>query len=134
VPWPSCWCCFALPASVTSTAVASYRDAAAAQLPYVATPAFDHDLALATAGWALISSSWFLGAALGEEVPLNGEIDGLPTRRSVILHRLATAQHAAGLPLVATLATRLRAALAQRWGEPPLSLAPAFRPQPGPAS
>ena len=132
VPWPSCWCCFALPASVTSTALARYRDTAAGPLPYVATHAFERDLALATAGWALISSSWFLGAALGEEVPLNGETGGLPTRRSVILHRLAIAQHAAGLPRLASLAARLRAALAQRWGEPLLGPAPAFRPRPGP--
>jgi hypothetical protein len=133
VPWPSCWCCFALPPSVTRQAVARYRSAAAGRLPYLGTPAFDRDVALATAGWALVSSSWFLGAALGGEGPFDaetGEIDGLPTRRAVIAHRLATAQHTAGLPALASLAARLRTALARHWGgEPPLRLAPAFRPR-----
>jgi phosphotransferase family enzyme len=135
VPWPSCWCCFTLPPSVTRQAVARYRSAAAGQLPYLGTPAFGRDVALATAGWALVSSSWFLGHALGENQPFDsetdetGETDGLPTRRAVIAHRLAAAQHTEGLPALAALAGRLRAALIRRWGgEPPLRPAPAFRP------
>jgi hypothetical protein len=132
VPWPSCWCCFTLPPSVTRQAVARYRSAAAGQLPYLGTPAFGHDVALATAGWALVSSSWFLGRALGEDQPFDSEIDeinGLPTRRAVIAHRLATAQHTTSLPALATLAARLRTELIKRWGgEPPLRPAPAFRP------
>jgi hypothetical protein len=134
VPWPSCWCCFTLPPSVTRQAVARYRSAAAGQLPYLGTPAFGHDVGLATAGWALVSSSWFLGRALGEDQPFDSEIDeinGLPTRRAVIAHRLATAQRTEGLPALATLAARLRTELIKRWGgEPPLRPAPAFRPAP----
>ena len=133
VPWPSCWCCFTLPPSVTHQAIARYRSAAAGQLPYLGTPAFDHDVALATAGWALVSSSWFLGRALGEDQPFDSEIDeinGLPTRRAVIAHRLATAQRTEGLPALAILAARLRTTLIRHWGgEPPLGLAPAFRPR-----
>jgi len=133
VPWPSCWCCFTLPPSVTRQAVARYRSTAAGQLPYLGTPAFDHDIALATAGWALVSSSWFLGRALGEDQPFDSEtdeIDGLPTRRAVIAHRLAAAQRTVGLPALAALAGRLRTTLIRRWGgEPPLRPAPAFRPR-----
>ena len=60
VPWPSCWCCFSLPAEVTRQALDRYRSVAAGRLRYLGTPAFDHDVALATAGWAMVSSSWFL--------------------------------------------------------------------------
>ena len=50
-----------------------------------------------------------------------------PTRRAVILQRLGDAYNAAAGPLLAELAGRLRAELVRRWGEVPLSLAPAFR-------
>jgi hypothetical protein len=135
VPWPSCWCCFTLPAGVTRQALARYRSVAAGRLRYLGTPAFDHDVALATAGWAMVSSSWFLGRALGEDQPFDSgieEIDeagGLPTLRAVIAHRLATAQRTEGLPGLASLAGRLRTALIRRWGESPLRPAPAFRPR-----
>jgi len=79
----------------------------------------------------MVSSSWFLGHALGEDPPFDsetGEIDGLPGRRAVIAHRLDTAQRTTGLPALAALAASLRAALIKRWGgEPPLRPAPAFR-------
>lgn len=132
VPWPSCWCCFTLPAGVTRQALGRYRSAAAGRLPYLGTPAFEHDVALATAGWALVSSAWFLGRALGEDQPFGSEtdeIEGLPARRAVIAHRLATAQRTSSLPALAALAARLHATLIKRLGgEPPLRLAPAFRP------
>ena len=135
VPWPSCWCCFTLPAEVTRRALDRYRSVAAGRLRYLGTPAFDHDVALATAGWAMVSSSWFLGRAAGEDPRFDSEIEEideageLPTRRAVIAHRLATAQRTEVLPALASLAGRLRAALIKRWGgEPPLRPAPAFRP------
>jgi hypothetical protein len=128
VPWPSCWCSFRLPADVTQYALARYRAAIAGQLPYAGTPAFELDVALATTGWAFVSVSWFLGAALGEDPPLHDAVEGLPTRRAVILHRLGNARSAPALPALAEFAARLRAELARRWGEIPLQLAPAFRP------
>jgi HPt (histidine-containing phosphotransfer) domain-containing protein len=80
----------------------------------------------------MVSSSWFLGRALGEDQAFDSEIDetgGLPARRAVIAHRLATAQRTTGLPALAALAASLRTALIRRWGgEPPLRPAPAFRP------
>jgi hypothetical protein len=134
VPWPSCWCCFTLPAGVTRQALDSYRSVAAGPLPSVGTPAFEHDVALATAGWAMVSSSWFLRRALGEDPRFDSEIDEideaneLPTRRAVIAHRLATAQRTTSLPALAALAASLRATLIRHWGgEPPLRPAPAFR-------
>ena len=135
VPWPSCWCCFTLPAGVTRRALDRYRSVAAGRLPYLGTPAFERDVALATAGWAMVSSSWFLGRAAGEDPRFDSEIEEidetgeLPTRRAVIAHRLATAQRTEELPALASLAGRLRAALIKRWGgESPLRPAPAFRP------
>jgi hypothetical protein len=128
VPWPSCWCSFRLPADVTQHALARYRAAIAGQLAYADTPAFEQDVALATTGWAFVSVSWFLGAALGEDRPLHDAAAGLPTRRAVILHRLDNARNAPALPALAEFAARLRAELVLRWGEMPLGLAPAFRP------
>jgi hypothetical protein len=131
VPWPSCWCSFRLPAPVMRQALARYRATIAGRLPYVNTPAFDHDIALATTGWALVSVSWFLGKALAEDRPLYDAVAGLPTRRAVILHRLGDAQNATALPALAEFAARLRAELVRRWGEVPLEPAPAFRPASG---
>lgn len=127
VPWPSCWCSFRLPAAVTRQALARYRAVIAGRLPYVGTPAFERDLALAETGWALVSASWFLPNALGQGPPLHDAVAGLPTRRAVILHRLGNAHGNAAHPALAEFAGRLRAALARRWGEVPLELAPAFR-------
>jgi hypothetical protein len=88
----------------------------------------EQDVALAATGWAFVSVSWFLGAALGEDRPLHDAAAGLPTRRAVILHLLGNARNAVALPALAEFATRLRADLARRWGEVPLQIAPAFRP------
>ncbi len=127
VPWPSCWCSFGLPPAVTRQALARYRAVMAGRMPYAGTPAFERDLALAAAGWALVSASWFLPRALAEDPPLHEAVAGLPTRRAVILHRLGNAHDNAAHPVLAEFAGRLRAALARRWGEIPLELAPAFR-------
>ncbi len=128
VPWPSCWCSFLLPADVTQQALARYRARIAGRLPYVDTPAFGHDVALATTGWEFVSASWFLRAALSEDRPLDDTTAGLPTRRAVILHRLGNARNATALPVLAELAARLRTELVRRWGEVPLDPAPAFGP------
>ena len=131
VPWPSCWCSFLLPADVTRQALARYRATIAGRLPYVDTPAFDHDVALATTGWAFVSVSWFLGAALSKDRPLQHLAADLPTRRAVILYRLGDARNATALPVLAEFAARLRTELVLRWGEVPLEPAPAFRPAAG---
>jgi hypothetical protein len=123
---PSCWCSFRLPSEVTAKAIERYRARLAARLPYVSTPDFDDDVALATTGWALLSASWFLRRALADDQPLHDAVAGLPTRRAIILHRLSSAQHDVSQPAMAGLAGRLRAELVQRWGDVPLGLAPAF--------
>jgi hypothetical protein len=134
VPWPSCWCAHGLPAQVTVRALARYRTVMAQELPYVAGPGFETDLALATVAWDLISSSWFLTAALGKVATLHDgtgpwpdQPDRAPTGRAVILHRLGDASRRSASPELAELARRVHAELARRWGEVPLKLARAFR-------
>lgn len=127
VPWPSCWCSFRFPEAVSDRAVARYRSAVAERLPYVATEAFGADVAAVTTAWALVSPFWLLRTALEDDPPLHSEIPGTPTRRAVLLHRLADARDLSAIPILAELADRLRTELVRRWGEVPLAYAPAFR-------
>jgi len=128
VPWPSCWCSFRLPSGVAARALARYRATLASRVPYAATAGFDRDVTVAMTGWAFITTSWFLGNALGEDPPLHDVTPPPPTRRAVILHRLGTAaREDTIIPVLAEFAARLRAELVRRWGEVPLALAPAFR-------
>jgi hypothetical protein len=120
VPWPSCWCAWRLPSSVTSAAVEAYRNAVGLAL----APDFGADIAAASAAWALISASWFLPKALPDDPPL---VKQGPTRRAMIQHRLRMAGAAEASPAMAELARRLDRVLTARWGERPLEYAPAFR-------
>lgn len=124
-PWPSCWCSWRLPDEVSRRAIEAYR--AAAGSGYPDTPGFESDLAAAAAGWAFISTSWFLANALGEDPRPNDPRLVAPTRRAIILHRLDGARRTAELPGLAELAGRLHDALAGRWGPVELAYAPAFR-------
>jgi hypothetical protein len=129
VPWPSCWCAYGLPAEVARRAVARYRAVLAEELPYAATSAFEHDLALATIAWDLITASWFLAAALIKEARLQngtGSPVNAPTGRAVIMHRLGNASRSSASPPLAELAGRLHGELVRRWGQVPLALAPAW--------
>ena len=125
MPWPSCWCAWRMPNAVAERAVAAYR--AAANLSYVDSPEFDRDLAAAVAGWALMSTSWFLPRAMANEPPRPDRALIAPTRRAIILYRLDVARRSPELPALAELAGRLREALVARWGDVALALAPAFR-------
>ncbi|BFU46374.1 phosphotransferase [Krasilnikovia sp. MM14-A1004] len=124
VPWPSCWCSWRLPEEISERAIDAYR--AALALPYADSPLFRADVAAAAVGWAFVSASWFLPAALRDDPPLTGSARPGPTRRAMILHRLGLARSSAEFPALAELAGRLRDALADRWGAEPLGYAPAF--------
>ncbi|MFC7241277.1 phosphotransferase [Catellatospora aurea] len=126
VPWPSCWCSWRLPDDVADRAVARYREAMAAHLPYVSTPEFDRDLASATVLWAALYSSWFLPQTLAADPAAAKGLDS-PRRRALLLHRLDLARRTSALPEIAAFAGELREALVGRWGEVPLALARAFR-------
>ncbi len=67
VPWPTCWCSWRIPEATAARSFDAYRERAADGLPYVATDAFEADVAAARACWALISVSWSLRTALREE-------------------------------------------------------------------
>jgi Phosphotransferase enzyme family len=129
VPWPSCWCSWRIPGELAERAVERYRRAADQALPYVRSAEFRPDVASAAAGWALISTTWFLGNALREQAPSLNPDRPTPTRRAMIVHRLDRARRCAELPAVAELAARLHAELTARWGELHLALAPAFAEQ-----
>jgi Phosphotransferase enzyme family len=126
VPWPSCWCSWRMPGDVSGRALERYRATIEAELPYVRTPEFRHDVSSAATGWALISTSMFLPKALGDDPPPSDPAKLTPTRRAMILHRLYGARRSEELPALAELADGLRDTLVQRWGEVPLAYAPAF--------
>ncbi len=126
VPWPTCWCSWRIPDPVADLAIERYRKLAGGALPYVTTDAFAADVAAACTGWAFLSFDLFATAALDGDPP-NVAHRPTPSRRAMILHRLAGAAAEPQLPALADLAGRLRAGLVERWGEPPLAYAPAFR-------
>jgi hypothetical protein len=126
VPWPSCWCSWRMPTDVAERALECYRATLEANLPYVRTAEFRQDVAAAAVGWELISTSWYLGNALGEDPPSEDSGKPTPTRRAMILHRLDGARRSTQLPAAAELAEGLRARLVERWGEVLLASAPAF--------
>jgi hypothetical protein len=121
VPWPSCWCAWRLPDDVTERALAAYRAESTLELSTL-----DSDLSRAVVAWAFVTTSWFLGRALAEDRPWTPPDKPMPRVRAFILHRLAQAADERELTALAELAGRMRAALADRWGELPLPYAPAF--------
>ena len=128
VPWPSCWCSWGLPPRVAEAALARWRAAVTPALPAVGGADFDRDLDLAVVAWAVMSSAWFLAGAVAEETePPRDALIG-PTRRAVIRHRmrLVTDRRAVS-PALADLADEVLAATANRWGDGPLEVAPAYR-------
>jgi hypothetical protein len=111
IPWPSCWCAWALPAELTRPALA------------------DRDLDLATTAWAFLSTSYFLRRALDGVTDHWAAGEGAvgPTRRQVIRHRLGLARASDALPALAALAEELFDATGRAWGDLDLPLAPAYR-------
>ena len=130
VPWPSCWCSWAMPPEVAAAGLAAWRTALAPALPAVAEETFAGDLARARTAWAYVSLGWFLPAALGgDPPPEQSALAGLVPRRAAMLqHRLAgVATSDAPLPALVDLAGRAHRALVEHLGPTPLALAPAFR-------
>ena len=123
VPWPTCWCSWAMPADVTARALAAWTSAAA--LPYVRSDRFAADLDLAVTGWTFVSTGWFVPRALTDDTVL--QTRPMPTRRVMLQHRLALAATLPHLPALAALAAELHAATVREWGHHPMRLAPAFR-------
>lgn len=131
VPWPSCWCCWALPEGVAAAALERWRAGVRAVFPEVDTAAFGGQLETAAAAWAFVSTGWFLARAMGEDPPpADPRLAGLvPSRRAMIQHRLggALSRGCPALPGLADLAEQVLDATVRRWGYVPLALAPAYR-------
>jgi hypothetical protein len=125
VPWPTCWCSWLLPDEVSARATDAY--VAALGLPWAGSAAFGRDVATATVCWSVLTAGWMLGTALGADPPSAVPGRAMPSRRPLVLHRLAAVSRATGVPALAGFAGELRAALADRWGELELGYAPAFR-------
>lgn len=129
VPWPTCWCSWALPDDVVDTAFDAYRSVAAPAFPEVAGDGFAADVAAAAVAWSLMSTMWFLPSIRAGDPPLDPERPG-PLRRAVVGHRLAVAARtaeAAGVAPLGELARLLGERLAELHGVDALELAPAFR-------
>lgn len=129
VPWPTCWCAWRLPTGVAERALDRYREHLRPDVPYVASPEFDHDLELATLGWALESAGMFLEGALSPAAAEETTAQR-PGRRPLVLYRLKQASSLRVDSVLADLADRLRETLLQTWGPLPLDFAPAFRDRP----
>ena len=123
-----------MPADLADRAVRTWRDAAGVTIPAVHEPGFDADLEVAEAGWAAISTSWFLERALAEADSPSGPGRSdpgrvAPNRRAVIQHRLGRV--AAGTdPRLAewrAVASDALDATRELWGHHRLAPAPAFR-------
>jgi len=131
VPWPSCWCSWALPADVAADALQVWQDRLAQTLPAVSTSGFDDDLARATTGWAFISTAWFLGSAVAGDPPPPDPARRhlIQTRKALLQRRLhAVATRSPGvLPALEDLAAQTHRAMLRQWGAHELPLAPAFR-------
>jgi len=129
VPWPSCWCCWRLPAEVGADALDRYRGTVRPVLPWADSNDFRRAVDRAAVGWAVITTAWFLARALGDDPPL-ADGDAAPSRRAFLLHRLELAiprADADGLPVAATALAEWHESLSNRWGRVQLLLAPAFR-------
>lgn len=119
VPWPSCWCAWAMPQEVVETALVRYG----------ARQELRDALAVTTAVWSVLGPGWFLPRALHPE-PDDEQRPEVPTRRAMVQHRLDVAARAvlpAELVAIPQFAARLHAALEERWGEVTLPLGPAWR-------
>lgn len=131
VPFPSCWCSWAIPAEVLDRALARYRRRLAPVLPYIESPAFDCALEAATLAWALVSAQWFLRMALADDPPVSEGGISAPPRRALVHDRMsrAAAQSADEYPAINRLCCSLLDRLRTRWpaAELTLEMAPAFR-------
>jgi hypothetical protein len=122
VPWPTCWCSWRIPEATADRALDAYRERAADGIAYVATDAFEADVAAARACWALVTVSWSLAAALREEQTPHPASPGTRPRMQHRLGLVAASGTAAADFAAAVLEHTRRA-----WGDLALDLAPAYR-------
>jgi hypothetical protein len=133
VPWPTCWCSWAIPHRTRERALDAWRRTLAPSVPAVDTPRFGDQVAQAVIAWIFVSMSFLLPGALAEADadPSTGPARGRPhpDSRSLVLHRLqlAAAYPTQMLPALRDLAGEIHDACTERWGQCDLQAAPAFR-------
>jgi hypothetical protein len=126
VPWPTCWCAWSLEEAAARTALEEWRDAVAVQWPDVRGADFDHDLDLATEGWAWLAGSWCLGPLVAGEPPRVNPVKPMPRMPDRVLRFLRTAAGGRALPELAEVARRLARAVETTYAAADVPLAPAF--------
>ena len=132
VPWPSCWCAWAMPDTVAERAQQAWRERLQAGLaPSGIEPdwsAMDAAIRLASLVWSLVTVGWFLPGALADRRAGGGGLDA-PLLRAVVQHRLGLVADSDVADLVASrdLARQLTTALPFERRSHQLPIAPAFR-------
>jgi hypothetical protein len=136
VPWPTCWCSWALPDGVAHRALATWRQTVAPAIPQVAADSFADDLAQAVIAWVFVTLTFLLPHTIAEpdtrpspSSPTSSTPRRRPDLRALVVHRLqvAAAYPTATVPALRDLAGQLHDACVHQWGQHELLLAAAFR-------
>jgi hypothetical protein len=130
VPWPSCWCAWAIPEPVGSAALGRYFASMNGTIVGADRAVFDEVVAQATVAWALISASWFLPSALKRDDTIGPPGFTAPPRRATVLHRFRVAADTAesrGYHSLGSAARSWERVLERMWGPQNLPTAPALR-------
>lgn len=126
VPWPTCWCAWSLDAAAAQVALDRWRQSVGQVWPEVLGTGFDHDLDLATEGWAWLAGSWFLGPLVDGEPQRTNPVKPMPRMPDRVLGFLRTAADGRALPELAEVALRLARAVETTYAATEVPLAPAF--------
>lgn len=136
VPWPTCWCSWALPDKVAHRALATWRQTVASAIAQVADDSFADDLARAVIAWVFVTMTFLLPHVIAEpetkpshSSATSSVIRQRPDLRSLVIHRLevVAAYSTTTVPALRDLAGQLHDACVHQWGQHQLELAPAFR-------
>jgi hypothetical protein len=132
VPWPTCWCSWALPDQVARRALGAWQESVAPAIPAVTANSFADELARAVIAWTFVSLTFLAPRAIAEptaEPRASSTARPGPDHRSLIMHRM---QVAAGYqtdvsPALRDFAGQVHDACVHRWSQHNLEVAPAFR-------
>jgi hypothetical protein len=132
VPWPTCWCAWRLPRTLSDAAEKVYVERVRSRAPDQGSPidwaAFDNAVTTASSLWAIGSVGFFLQAADNQTLEGDDPARPSPTMRARVQHDLRFILERAPRQLVAALdlAGMLLDVTLVRWGETPLPEANAF--------
>jgi aminoglycoside/choline kinase family phosphotransferase len=130
VPWPSCWCAWAIPETVATDVLGRYFRAGGEQTFWADAAALERDVDLATLGWGLISGAWYLPSGLKRDDTMGLPGVAAPPRRATVIERFRVSAAVAerlGYQRLAEVGRSLQQVLERRWGPLTLPTAPALR-------